>query len=181
MTAITVKRDAQARPAPDKAREPGHHEAESFGKLLGPRRRRAASGDDEFAQLVGLPLPFPGMWPLTAVYATHPSDDAACGRKSSTQAPPPPSVEAPAHAAAVEAAANPARPVGAELRLRFTHGAWAGLEMQAALHAGEIVVKLKPATRLQQKRLTEASAALSGQILKESGEAVQLEIADATR
>ena len=69
----------------------------------------------------------------------------------------------------------------AEIRLRFTNGAWAGLEMQAALHAGEVVVKLRPVNRLQHKRLTEASNSLTGHVREETGETVRLEIADATR
>jgi hypothetical protein len=178
MTVTTVKRDARGVAAPDKPREPGPNEAANFGKLLRPRRRAAGRDGEESAQADGFSPQLPGAWPLAF---SSPTRDGADPGRAATPALLRAAAQAPAFPAGVEATLQTPRSGAAEIHLRFTNGPWAGLEMQAALHAGEVVVKLRPANRLQQRRLTEASASLTGQIREQTGEAVQLEIADATR
>lgn len=70
---------------------------------------------------------------------------------------------------------------GRALHLRFTQGQWAGVELQAALHAGQIVVTLRPLNRQQHRRLCDARSSLCEQVADETGHKVRLEIADATR
>lgn len=70
---------------------------------------------------------------------------------------------------------------GRALHLRFTQGQWAGVELQAALHAGEVVVTLRPLNRQQHRRLCEARSSLCEQVADETGQKVRLEIVDATR
>lgn len=181
MTAMTVKRDARATTTSDRPREAGQNEAANFGKLLRQRRREAGMNADDTPFVDANPLPLPGAWMFVLAGAPQASPERTGATSSPTPALLQRAVEEPAVPPGVEVAARTGSPAGAEIRLRFTNGAWAGLEMQAALHAGEVVVKLRPANRLQHKRLTEAWASLTGQIRDETGEAVQLEIADATR
>lgn len=181
MTAMTVKRDAAATATSERPRGAGQNEAANFGKLLRQRRRGAGTNADDAPLLDGPLLPVPAAWMFVLAGAPQASRDRTGTAKPAAPALLQGAVEEPAVPPGVEAATRTVSAARAEIKLRFTNGAWAGLEMQAALHAGEVVVKLRPANRLQHKRLTEACASLTGQIRDETGEAVQLEIADATR
>jgi hypothetical protein len=178
MTVTTVKRDARGAAPADKPREPGQGEAASFGKLLRRRRRAPGADGEDSPQADGLQPAFAGGWPLAS---NIPGRDGAREGRAAARRTVLGAAAVPELPAGVEGTVQTTRSGGAEISLRFTNGPWAGLEMQAALHAGEVVVKLRPANRLQQRRLTEASASLTGQIREQTGEAVQLEIADATR
>lgn len=71
------------------------------------------------------------------------------------------------------------RAAGSVLTLRIAGGPWVGLEMQASLHAGSVVMSLRPANRAQEKRLKEVKDALTERLREQTGAETQLEIADA--
>ncbi|MGY8524686.1 hypothetical protein [Paracidovorax citrulli] len=70
---------------------------------------------------------------------------------------------------------------GDVMHLRFTQGPWAGTELQAALHAGQVVVTLRAASPRQQRTLQQLRSALAEEVARETGHAIRLEIVDAAR
>lgn len=67
----------------------------------------------------------------------------------------------------------------AELTLRFPGGPWAGLEIQAALHAGSIVLTLRPQNKQQEKRLSQARDALVDEVKAQTGADIRVELKEA--
>jgi hypothetical protein len=68
---------------------------------------------------------------------------------------------------------------GTDLKIRFPAGPWAGLELQAAMHAGGIVLTLRPQTRKQEKRLSEARDALVDEVKAQTGADIRVELKEA--
>jgi hypothetical protein len=66
-----------------------------------------------------------------------------------------------------------------EVRLRFPGGPWAGLEIQATMHAGSIVLALNPQTRLQERRLSEGRYALISGVKAQTGIDIHIELKEA--
>lgn len=70
---------------------------------------------------------------------------------------------------------------GEAMHLRFTQGPWAGTELQAALHAGQVVVTIRAASARQQRALQQVRDALVEEVARETGQAIRLEIVNAAR
>lgn len=165
----------------DAGRRNERADAAGFDAAMRKRKRgrdgRAAEDEPQPTADGTMPPAWAMLAARTAVLSTAGAATGASGgmAESAAAATPPASADFPA-GTEVDMASH-----GRALRLRFTEGQWAGVEMQAALHAGQVVVTLKPLNRLQQRRLSEARASLCEQVAEETGHQVRLEIADAAR
>jgi hypothetical protein len=79
----------------------------------------------------------------------------------------------------VEVMGSAWRAPGSALTLRVVGGPWVGLELQASLHAGCVVMTLRPANRMQEKRLKEVRDALAERLREQTDAETRLEIEDA--
>lgn len=147
------------------------------------RRRRRARGRGAEADEAAVPPSVPpsvppAWWPMLGAARAEPAATAACGGPGDGRTATAASGELDADRLAPGAQA---RLSGNALHVRFTRGAWAGMELQASLHAGQVVVTLRPLNRQQHKRLVEAKASLSDEVARQTGEVIRLEVADAAR
>ncbi len=147
------------------------------------RKRRPArerGGEENEAAVPPSVPPFvpPAWWSMLGGARPESAAAAACGGPDSGRADAAASSELDADRFAP---GTQTRLSGNGLHVRFTQGSWAGMELQASLHAGQIVVTLRPLNRQQHKRLVEAKASLSDEVARQTGEVIRLEVADATR
>lgn len=162
----------------DERRKVEPQQTAQFDAAMRKRRRARERGADE-AQPVVPPPPMPAAW-WSMLGAARPESTATAagggpdaGRAEATA---PGDLEADRFAPGTQT-----RLSGNGLHVRFTQGTWAGMELQASLHAGQIVVTLRPLNRQQHKRLVEAKSSLSDEVARQTGEVIRLEVADATR
>lgn len=163
-------------------------QAGEFDAAMRRRKRRRPEDDDQLAAAAGsaqASVPPLAQWPRPAV-------PGAAGRQAKERAGA--GIDAADPRRAIQEAGNTAsselfafgtnaqlRRDGDVMHLRFTQGPWAGTELQAALHAGQVVVTLRAASPRQQRTLQQLRNALAEEVARETGHAIKLEIVDAAR
>ncbi|KAA6120722.1 hypothetical protein [Cupriavidus cauae] len=165
----------------DERRKVEPEQSAQFDAAMRKRRRARERGAEE-AEPTGTPAFLPPAW-WSMLGGARPESAAtaaavACGGQDAgrAEATAPGDVEADRFAPGTQTRLN-----GNAMHVRFTQGAWAGMELQASLHAGQVVVTLRPLNRQQHKRLVEAKSSLSDEVARQTGEVIRLEVADATR
>lgn len=162
----------------DERRKVEPEQTAQFDAAMRKRRRARERGAEEAEPTVPPPPLPPAWWSMLGGARAESATTAACGGldAGSAEAAAPGDLEADRFAPGTQARLN-----GNAMHVRFTQGAWAGMELQASLHAGQVVVTLRPLNRQQHKRLVEAKSSLSDEVARQTGEVIRLEVADATR
>lgn len=162
----------------DERRKVEPEQTAQFDAAMRKRRRGRERGGEEAEPTVPPSTLPPAWWALLGGARPESAAAAACGGPDAgrAEAPAPGDLEADGFAPGTQT-----RLAGSAMHVRFTQGAWAGMELQASLHAGQVVVTLRPLNRQQHKRLVEAKASLSDEVARQTGEVIRLEVADATR
>ncbi len=165
----------------DERRKVQPEQTAQFDAAMRKRKRARERGAEEPEPTAPPPTLPPAWWSMFG--GTRPESAAAaaaagCGGPDAgrAEATAPDDLEADRFAPGTKT-----RLTGNALHVRFTQGAWAGMELQASLHAGQVVVTLRPLNRQQHKRLVEAKSSLSDEVARQTGEVIRLEVADATR
>ncbi|MBO4123469.1 hypothetical protein J5T34_22305 [Cupriavidus gilardii] len=162
----------------DERRKVEPEQTAQFDAAMRKRRRSRQPGVGDAEPTVPPPPAPPAWWWMLGGARAGSAATAACGGPDagSAEAIAPPDLEAANFAPGAQT-----RLSGNGLHVRFTQGAWAGMELQASLHAGQVVVTLRPLNRQQHKRLVEAKSSLGDEVARQTGEVIRLEVADATR
>lgn len=162
----------------DERRKVEPEQSAQFDAAMRKRRRARERGAEEAELTVPAPPLPPAWWSMLGAPLPESAATAACGGPDAgrAEAAAPGDLESDRFAPGTQTRLN-----GNAMHVRFTQGAWAGMELQASLHAGQVVVTLRPLNRQQHKRLVEAKSSLSDEVTRQTGEVIRLEVADATR
>lgn len=162
----------------DERRKVQPEQTAQFDAAMRKRKRARERGAEEAEPTAPPPTLPPAWWSMFGGTRPESAAAAGCGGPDAgrAEATAPGDLEADRFAPGTQTRLN-----GNALHVRFTQGAWAGMELQASLHAGQVVVTLRPLNRQQHKRLVEAKSSLSDEVARQTGEVIRLEVADATR